>query len=77
MNERPIWKAEQSPTGGHLCKHNHHSRRAAERCLPRLPRRRPGSLTRYFSLAQVIAVNDAAARRDRLDRTTTSLWANL
>ena len=63
-DERPIWKAEQSHTGGYLCTHDHHTRTGAERCLPKLPHQPRGSLTQTFSLARVVAMNAAAERID-------------
>lgn len=62
MKERAVWKTEQSHTGGHLCRHNHRTRSGAERCLPRLT---TGQCHRgAFSLARVVAMNDAAIRED-------------
>ena len=55
----PIFHAEQSPTGGYPCTHNHRTRAAAERCLPRVHGRG------CFSMAQVIAANDAARYADQ------------
>ena len=56
----PIYKAEQSHTGGYLCHHNHRTRSGAARCLPTPPR---GQGT--FSMARVMACNDAAEKADR------------
>lgn len=55
LTEQPIFHAEQCHTGGHPCQHNHRTISGAQRCLPRAPRD-------YFSLARVIAANDAAQR---------------
>ena len=58
----PIYHAEQCHTGGYPCRHKHRTRAAAERCLPRLGRHyRNGE----FSMAKVVAGNDAARRQDR------------
>jgi hypothetical protein len=61
--QQPIYKAEQSHTGGSLCNHNHRTRAAAERCLPRPPH---GDYA--YSMAGVRAVNDAARQLDDLWR---------
>ena len=55
MMEKPVYKAEQSHTGGSLCSHNHRTRSTAERCLPKPP---PGNQS--YSMASVKAINDAA-----------------
>lgn len=39
--------------GYHTCGHHHRTRKAAQKCLPTPPRNRPGSLTQYFSMAQI------------------------
>ena len=39
MDEQPIYKAEQSHTGGHLCPHAHRTYMSAYRCLPASRRR--------------------------------------
>ena len=59
-----IWKAETCLTGGYLCNHNHRSREAAEKCLPKIPDSVSGSLTTYFSLANVVAMNEEAKEID-------------
>ena len=53
--EQPIFRAEQSHTGGSPCSHNHRTLSGAERCLPAAPR---GHGT--YSMARVVAINDAA-----------------
>ncbi len=52
---QPIFKAEQSHTGGHLCHHNHRTLSGAQRCLPAVPR---GAET--YSMARVVPCNAAA-----------------
>ena len=64
MSNAPIWQAETCATGGYLCGHQHRTRKAAERCLPRVPPSPSGSLTRNFSMARIISMNAAAHRCD-------------
>ena len=52
---KPIFKAEQSHTGGDLCRHNHRTLSGAQRCLPAAPR---GAGT--YSMARVVPCNAAA-----------------
>jgi hypothetical protein len=65
MSEQiPHYEAETCHTGGYLCGHRHRTREAAERCLPKLPKQSSGSLTRYFSMARVLPMNEAARELD-------------
>jgi len=57
----PIYMAQIDHTGTTLCGHNHSTRSAAKRCLPRpMPKTRDG-----YSMAQVVAYNQAAIDADR------------
>lgn len=58
---KTIYQAETCATGGYLCGHAHRSRAAASRCLPRVPK--GGGA---FSMARVVAINDAAESEDAL-----------
>ena len=40
-------------SGKDTCGHKHRTAEAARRCLPKIPKNRSGSLTQYFSMAQV------------------------
>lgn len=68
------YEAETCATGGYLCGHKHRTPKAAERCLPRVPRSPSGSLTQNFSTAGVVWMGEGLDPRGETDEEFDCEW---